>query len=50
MEEITSMPDGINSIVNLNENSGGGFATGIDYIGENTGYDAPPVAIIILSK
>jgi hypothetical protein len=35
MEEITSMPDGINSIVNLNENSGGGFATGIDYIGEN---------------
>ena len=35
MEEITSMPEDLNNIINLNENKGGGFATGIDYIGEN---------------
>ena len=35
MEEITPLEDNnINSIINLNENNSGGFATGIDYIGE----------------
>ena len=35
MEEITPIEDNnINSIINLNENNAGGFATGIDYIGE----------------
>jgi hypothetical protein len=35
MEEITTIEDNnINSIINLNENNAGGFATGIDYIGE----------------
>ena len=34
MEEITPIEDNnINSIINLNENNSGGFATGIDYIG-----------------
>ena len=34
MEEITPIENNnINSIVNLNENNAGGFATGIDYIG-----------------
>ena len=34
MEEITPLDDNINSIVNLNENNSGGFATGIDYVGD----------------
>ena len=34
MEEITPIDDNINSIINLNENNSGGFATGIDYIGD----------------
>ena len=34
MEEITPIEENnINSIINLNENNAGGFATGIDYIG-----------------
>ncbi len=34
MEEITPLENNnINSIINLNENNSGGFATGIDYIG-----------------
>ena len=35
MEEITPNieDNNINSIINLNENNAGGFATGIDYIG-----------------
>ena len=35
MEEITPLEDNnINNKINLNENNSGGFATGIDYIGE----------------